>query len=80
MKCHNRYHILNIKNKDTSQVIALLEKIEEMVAQNKGQYFEISRSVPYGNIILSRNVFTSNTFRTTLRFEVGHAEVHGKLL
>lgn len=38
-KCQKRYHVLNINNMDdSSQVITLLEKIEEMVAQNNGNY------------------------------------------
>lgn len=38
-KCGNRYHVLNIKNTgDGSQVTKLLEKIEEMVAENRGCY------------------------------------------
>ncbi|XP_056303119.1 GTPase IMAP family member 8 [Danio aesculapii] len=45
-KCQNRYHVLNITDRDDcSQVITLLEKIEEMVAQNNPNYFEISKSV-----------------------------------
>ncbi|XP_057184808.1 GTPase IMAP family member 8 isoform X2 [Triplophysa rosa] len=38
-KCGNRYHVLNVKNTgDGSQVTKLLEKIEEMVAGNRGCY------------------------------------------
>ncbi|KAL1261166.1 hypothetical protein QQF64_008993 [Cirrhinus molitorella] len=43
-KCGNRYHVLNTKNRgDESQVTELLEKIEEMVAENNGQLYEIDR-------------------------------------
>ncbi|XP_056329231.1 GTPase IMAP family member 8 [Danio aesculapii] len=43
-KCGNRYHVLNNKNwGDGSQVTELLEKIEEMVAENRGRHFEIDR-------------------------------------
>ncbi|XP_059423045.1 GTPase IMAP family member 8 isoform X2 [Carassius carassius] len=41
-KCGNRYHVLNNENwNDGSQVTNLLEKIEKMVAQNRGHYYEI---------------------------------------
>ncbi len=34
-------HVLNIRNRnDSTQVTKLLEKIEKMVAQNNGNYFE----------------------------------------
>ncbi|XP_059390102.1 GTPase IMAP family member 8 [Carassius carassius] len=41
-KCGNRYHVLNTKNcSDGSQVAELLEKIEEMVARNRGCHFRL---------------------------------------
>ncbi|XP_016123537.1 GTPase IMAP family member 8 [Sinocyclocheilus grahami] len=41
-KCGNRYHVLNTKNwSDGSQVTVLLEKIEEMVAGNRGCHFRL---------------------------------------
>ncbi|XP_067305736.1 GTPase IMAP family member 8 [Pseudorasbora parva] len=41
-KCGNRYHVLSNENwSDGSQVTNLLKKIERMVAQNRGHYYEI---------------------------------------
>ncbi|XP_076123321.1 GTPase IMAP family member 9-like [Alosa pseudoharengus] len=44
-KCGNRYHVLNIKIKDDTQITELLEKIEEMVAGNSGRHYEINREI-----------------------------------
>ncbi|XP_069054226.1 GTPase IMAP family member 8-like [Lepisosteus oculatus] len=38
-KCGNRYHALNNKDRSSTQVTELLEKIEELVAGNKGSYY-----------------------------------------
>ncbi|XP_036374519.1 GTPase IMAP family member 8-like [Megalops cyprinoides] len=38
-KCANRYHVFNNTNKDIAQIKQLLEKVEEMVAENDGQHF-----------------------------------------
>ncbi|KAG5849765.1 hypothetical protein ANANG_G00075180 [Anguilla anguilla] len=44
-KCRNRFHILNNKNReDPTQVSQLLDKIEEMVAENNGGHFEVDES------------------------------------
>lgn len=41
-KCRNRYHVLNNKNLlDSGQVTELFKKVEEMVAENKGLYYEM---------------------------------------
>ncbi|XP_041961290.1 GTPase IMAP family member 7-like [Alosa sapidissima] len=41
-RCGNRYHVLNNNNKDDTQIIELLQKIEEMVAGNSGRHYEIN--------------------------------------
>uniref|UniRef100_W5LVQ0 AIG1-type G domain-containing protein n=1 Tax=Lepisosteus oculatus TaxID=7918 RepID=W5LVQ0_LEPOC len=38
-KCENRYHALNNKDRGATQVTELLEKIEKLVAGNKGSYY-----------------------------------------
>ncbi|XP_016403745.1 GTPase IMAP family member 8-like isoform X1 [Sinocyclocheilus rhinocerous] len=49
-KCQNRYHFLNIKScADCSQVVTLLEKMEEMVAQNNGHYLQIDKGISVGD-------------------------------
>ncbi|XP_076120735.1 uncharacterized protein LOC143101203 isoform X2 [Alosa pseudoharengus] len=43
--CENRYHVLNIKNKNDMQISELLEKIEEMVAGNSGLHYELNKEI-----------------------------------
>ncbi|KAL2086151.1 hypothetical protein ACEWY4_017210 [Coilia grayii] len=42
--CGNRYHVFsNMHRGDSTQVAQLMEKIEEMVAENRGRHYEMDR-------------------------------------
>uniref|UniRef100_I3JG93 AIG1-type G domain-containing protein n=1 Tax=Oreochromis niloticus TaxID=8128 RepID=I3JG93_ORENI len=38
-QCHGRYHVFNNRSEDPAQVRELLEKIKDMVRDNKGSYY-----------------------------------------
>ncbi|XP_008303885.1 GTPase IMAP family member 7-like [Stegastes partitus] len=38
-RCGNRFHVFNNKNKNRTQVVELIQKIDEMVAANGGSYY-----------------------------------------
>uniref|UniRef100_A0A3B3BUZ4 AIG1-type G domain-containing protein n=1 Tax=Oryzias melastigma TaxID=30732 RepID=A0A3B3BUZ4_ORYME len=45
-KCGNRYHMFNNKDEeDSSQVSLLLEKIDDMVRNNNGKYYEADKRI-----------------------------------
>lgn len=45
-RCGNRYHVLDNKDKNnTAQVTLLLEKIDELIRQNKGGHYELDEEM-----------------------------------
>ncbi|XP_041954785.1 uncharacterized protein LOC121713843 isoform X2 [Alosa sapidissima] len=46
-KCGNRYHVVDNEKRDGGQVTELLDKIEDMVAGNRGCPFQLNRSMEF---------------------------------
>ncbi|KAG5282694.1 hypothetical protein AALO_G00058850 [Alosa alosa] len=44
-KCGNRYHVVDNEKRDGGQVTELLDKIEDMVAGNRGHQFDFDRNI-----------------------------------
>ena len=60
-KCENRYHVFNNKKRDDTQVTQLLEKLEQMVAGNRGGHYEVDGNVAEKLSERKRNIETLMT-------------------
>ncbi|XP_041927111.1 GTPase IMAP family member 9-like [Alosa sapidissima] len=71
-KCGNRYHVLNNQTRDDHmQVTQLMEKIEEMVAGNREQHYEIVS----GDSLSDRWSLSSSAY-SSFRSQAGPEEQH----
>ncbi|XP_066539567.1 GTPase IMAP family member 8-like [Hoplias malabaricus] len=80
-RCGNRYHVFDSADFDTSQVMKLLEKIEDTVQRNNELRITllgwvVAGKSSTGNVILNRNAFL--TGQSTLKCVTAHGEVDGR--
>ncbi|KAJ8343334.1 hypothetical protein SKAU_G00306630 [Synaphobranchus kaupii] len=69
-KCGNRYHVLNDKNRaDGTQFTELLEKIEEMVARNRGLAFILEERERRGSLSKIKQNISRNKMSEQKRLE-----------
>ncbi|KAL2084167.1 hypothetical protein ACEWY4_019685 [Coilia grayii] len=77
-KCGNRYHVLNTKCKDESQVRELLQKIEYMVSENGGSHFKPD-GVILSKVVAQREVETKRAEARRLAVQEHRQELQAKL-